>query len=1254
MKNILNISRGKIEQGINKLNLGMRSKLILLFVIIKVIPLLVLTLVAWRQARNLGSELKRHTEEFKERANTALNRMGNIAVEDSVKALDHAATEQIERISTDLARKVADFLYDRDKDILYAAGLEPSEDAYRHFLAHKTRSLVRQREWILSPDGKSWIPGTPPALDAYSVSTNRENDTNYHNRPRELFETGERPLYLEMTYLDLRGNELVKITTSDQMDKTKRNVASRFNTYVKAETYFPELTALMPGQIYVSDVIGAYVRSRLIGMYTPENTAARGLEFNPEEEAYAGEENPYGKRFKGIIRWAAPVLRNGSISGYVTLALDHDHVMEFVDHITPMNERYVEMPSAYEGNYAFIWDYQCRNICHPRHHSIAGYNPETGEPEVPWLEDTIYNAWKASGIESWLDFVRITNWPLFDNQSRSKKPAPELTAQGLVGLDGRYLNNAPQCTGWFDLTKEGGSGSFLILWSGIWKPNTAATIPYYTGHYGQTKRGFGFVAIGAGLEDFQKPALETKAVLDRVVSEANADLLHASEYASGAVASNLFSTTIRLLLSAGLMIALVVLIAIWMASIFTTSITRLNNGIMRFRSGERYFRFKHPGKDEIGTLAASFDEMADSLVAADRGPLIIISLDYKIIYANEAALEGIGKTWDEIKGKSYREVSIYPPGSPWDPITALEQGKETQMLWLAGQERYYRGNATYLTGRKGEKIGYIITSTNVTEIIREQKKTAEQKALLDTVFDSSPDLIWYQDAGGRLLAANPRYASVFGRTSENIAGVKQEDLIPVSEREVYREMNLRVIESRKPHHFEHRLSFADTHEEILDTVLTPIFDGDHTLTGILGFARDVSGRVLIEDELRRTQEELRKAAKDATRASEYKGEFLARMSHEIRTPMNAIIGMTGIVKKKLAEGTQAPQEVMTGMGHIEASSQHLLGLLNDILDISKIEAGKIELSDDILDLPKLVNTVSAIIKPRCDEKNISFKVHINPEDHHAYSGDSLRLRQVLINLLGNAVKFTPETGTVEFEVLLKDRRKSALDTDEGLLRFTVRDTGIGISEESVQHLFKPFEQENSRISKKYGGTGLGLAISQSIVRLFGGEITLKSKTGEGSEFSFEIWLPETKDRIIQEAAIGAVNGKLKGKRALLVDDVNINRLITINMLEYTGLAIDEAGDGDEALEMFREAPEFTYDIIYMDVQMPNMNGYDASLAIRALDRKDAKRVPIVALTANAFKEDIDKALASGMNAHLAKPMELDKVLEVTFRLTGSV
>jgi signal transduction histidine kinase/ActR/RegA family two-component response regulator/HAMP domain-containing protein len=847
-------------------------------------------------------------------------------------------------------------------------------------------------------------------------------------------------------------------------------------------------------------------------MYTPENAESRGLEFKPEEEAFAGRENPNGKRFKGIVRWAAPVVRGGRIAGYVTLALDHDHIMELVDHVTPMNERYVEMPSAYEGNYAFIWDYRCRSICHPRHHSIVGFDPETGEPAIPWLEDQIYNEWQASGLP-YTEFIKDV--PVFQGQSRSRKPAPELTAAGLVGLDGRYLNNAPQCTGWFDLTREGGSGSFLILWSGIWKPNTAAAIPYYTGNYGNTKRGFGFVAMGAGLEDFQRPALETKAVLDMVIEDANRTLGKTAQDTRNTISNNLIRTNISLGISAGIMILFIVLIAIWMASVFTDSILRLNKGISRFRAGERQFRFHAQVKDELGNLANSFDEMADSLVAADRDLLIIINMEQKIIYVNNRALENINKTLDETIGRPYSEISFYPVDPKYNPITSLLDKREAEILYLPDKNRYVRGKATYLKDKNGLNIGYIITTSDVTEMVNQQK-------------------------------------------------------------------------------------------------------------------------------------ELERAVSEANNANAHKGEFLARMSHEIRTPMNAIIGMTNIVKKQLTENSGDMDTMMNNIAQIEASSQHLLGLLNDILDISKIEAGKIELSSEPADLLKLANTVVTIIKPRCDEKNITFDTRFDLPAKIGHLCDPLRLRQVLINLLGNAVKFTGEMGTVSFSIILKKR-------DKGIswIYFSVKDTGIGIPEEAMQKLFKPFEQGNKQITQTYGGTGLGLVISKSIVQLFGGDIEVKSKPGEGTEFSFELTLQEAASYEEEEVAVEDVAGKLKGRRALLADDVAINRMIAISLLEETGLEVDEAEDGVQAVEIFKKSAQNYYDIIYMDIQMPNMDGYEATAQIRALTRPDAQTVPIVALTANAFKEDIDRAIANGMNAHLAKPMEPDKVLEVTLRLLKS-
>ncbi|MDR2141585.1 MAG: response regulator [Deltaproteobacteria bacterium] len=1075
--------------------LGMRAKLIIIFMLVKVIPLILLASLAWRQFTIQGDALR------------------DIAVRDSRIALNNSAIENIERMSTTAADRVANFLYSRDSDILYAAKVKPTEENYRAFVNARRGRLIKRGSWYLDPEINAWVQESAVPDLPLGVSTNRENEDmdGFHPRPADPFERESVPLFDEMTFLDLAGNEVVKVVSPDSpkthypLDPTKKNVADRANTYVQAETYFSELTKLGPGEIYVSDVIGAYVGSNFIGMYTPENlakaSADRGyeIEFDPEKQAYSGEENPVGQRFEGIVRWATPVYddQNEKI-GYVTLALNHDHIIEQVDHLTPMMERTVQISSAFEGNYAFIWDYKGRSVVHPRHHSIVGFDPTTGDPQIPWLETSIYEGWQASGLPKWFEYVK--DYPTFFEQSRSKKPAAALTKAGLVGLDCRYLNNAPQCTGWMDLTKDGGSGSFYILWSGLYKLNTAAAIPYYTGHYAPSeennfsRRGFGFVAIGSGLDFFTLPAKETEKTLALTV------------------ANYLRSTFIQLSITTMMLIVLVVLIAIWMASVLTKSITRLIDGISRFRDGQRHFRFNYPVHDEFGTLADSFDEMAEAIESSVKNPLAIIDMDRKIIYMNALGLELYKVPVSEVIGRIYDEITAYSHGSQYCPITALIEGRDAEILRLEDRQMYVQGKASYFFNKDGEKAGYIIETVNVTEMVLKQI-------------------------------------------------------------------------------------------------------------------------------------ELEKAVEAANLANEHKGEFLAHMSHEIRTPMNAIIGLSAIVKdnlNSLKSDSQELLEIRDNVRQIESSSFHLLGLLNDILDLSKIEAGKIELSTEVVELPSLINTVTSIMKTRCRDKGIKFihpAVDFTP---HTFLTDPLHLRQVLINLLGNAVKFTPEAGTIEFRVSRVERDS---ETGRALLEFVVKDSGIGISDEALQAIFQPFEQGSGKITRLYGGTGLGLTISRHIVRMFGGDIKVKSQIGQGSEFRFQIWLKETQSSLQNEPVVTDPAGRFKGKRALLVDDVDLNRKIAKAMLKVTGLAIDEANDGSEALQKFSQSQENTYDVILMDVQMPIMDGYQASEAIRKLTRTDAKTVPIIALTANAFKDDIEKALNAGMNAHIAKPVKLDKIVE---------
>jgi hypothetical protein len=837
-----------VSQVIDRM--GIRNKLIVIFVAIKVVPLVMLAWYAWHAAQGLGDSVSYRAVQMADAMRITQQQTGKTANEDAVRALDERSREAIEAQTTDLAKRLADFLYDRDKDLLQAATLDPSEVSYRRFLSFRMRELYEHGDYTPAADGKSWVPASSSAsVDNPVVPPLADNSKDFHIRlPEDYGNKMLRPLFLEMSFIDTSGMEKIKVVPAHPGEQTPpsalRNISQRENTFVKAETYWPELKKLKPGELYVSEVIGAYVRPHWIGPYTPARAAELNKPFKPEESGYAGLENPLGKRFKGIVRWATPVTKGGQIVGYVTLALDHAHIMAFSNGIRPTESRFAPIPDPASGNYAFIWDYKSRSISHARDYFVTGYDPETGQTVPPWMDGELWSAWKASE-KPWHEYEPTLT--AFNDQSLKRKPAPESGKSGNVGLDCRYLNFSPQCHGWHSLTEHGGSGSFVIFFSGLWKLTTAATIPYYSGQYAASKRGFGYVTIGANVDEFHKAATESGKRINDLIAAADDKLRLEREGLVDNIGDNLRNTAIGLSISTILMVVLVIGIAIWMANVLTARITAISSGIRLFQDGNLAHRLEVRGADEMADLARSFNGMADEV----------------------------------------------------------------------------------------------------------------------------------QQSFGRL-------------------------------------------------------------------------------------------------------DEARVAAEEANRM---KSEFLANMSHELRTPLNGILGFAELLEADLEDPDQR-EYAQT----IRSSGEHLLAIVTDVLDLAKIEAGRMEFNFTQIKLPELLHSVLAVQRGHALQKGLSLDLTEEGIPPLVYS-DEMRLRQVLLNITNNAVKFTNQ-GTVAVRARAEGAR----------VRIEVEDSGIGIKPEDLTVIFEKFRQSESFLTRNHQGTGLGLALASNLVEHMGGEIGVTSIPGEGSTF----------------------------------------------------------------------------------------------------------------------------------------------------------
>ena len=417
--------------------------------------------------------------------------------------------------------------------------------------------------------------------------------------------------------------------------------------------------------------------------------------------------------------------------------------------------------------------------------------------------------------------------------------------------------------------------------------------------------------------------------------------------------------------------------------------------------------------------------------------------------------------------------------------------------------------------------------------------------------------------------------------------------------------------------------------------------GERLWFRVVVFCTDIQGeKKYILDLSDRTKDKkinqkLEDAVHTAENANRAKTTFLNNMSHDIRTPMNAIIGFTNIALKQ-----EPKPEVRNCLNKISNSSEHLLTLINDVLDISRIESGKVKFVPIPVDIRTVADTVLGIMQGFLHDRSIEFRTNLAMTETPYVFADAVRIREVLVNILGNAVKFTEDGGSIEFDTSYHPGE----DDRHMMVRYRVADTGVGMTEEFTEHIFDEFSQEESSARTQYKGTGLGMTITKRYVDLMNGTICVESEKGRGSTFIVEIPLELTDGENVQKQELPMAKADLSGVKVLLAEDNELNAEIAIVQLEELGIQVTRAADGKEAVKIFEENSPETFDLIFMDVMMPEMNGYEATAAIRAIkNHPDACRIPIIAMTANAFAEDVQASLDAGMNGHIAKPIVMDEV-----------
>ena len=550
-------------------------------------------------------------------------------------------------------------------------------------------------------------------------------------------------------------------------------------------------------------------------------------------------------------------------------------------------------------------------------------------------------------------------------------------------------------------------------------------------------------------------------------------------------------------------------------------------------------------------------------------------------------------------------------------------------LAVRGVYKWFNGNMQGKLLEDGGLLVYVCTM-DITEDHNRHRRDKVKDILMSRVLDTTQNCMFWKDTERRFVGVNQAFLDFYGFPSEDVlVGKTDEDMGWHLDPEPFRQDELRVLQGESTYMVHGKCLVHGENRDILASK-TPAWDGDEII-GFVGSFIDVTESYRQQQQIQQLSRELELSLDKERQLNVEMNQFLSRLSHELRTPMNAVIGLSTLGMEQ-----DSLESARNYLDKIRVSGNYLLQIINEVLEMNKVEAGDIKLNPEPTSLHEIFREIHTIMDPLAAEKGISLELSPEGIQHDLVLCDKMRVEQILVNLLNNAVKFTERGGRVSLRTY-QHLEKGIADTF-----FTVEDNGCGISPLFLPKLFRPFAQENKNPSKYGSGTGLGLTISRTFARMMDGDITVESRDGEGSIFRVLVRLEVCSEADAYTPAGTSVSYEaLDGLRVLLAEDNLINQEVALGILARVGVRADLVSDGVSAVHLISNSPPGFYDAVLMDIQMPYMNGFEATKKIREIDREDTRTIPIIAMSADIFEQSVNRAAESGMTGYLTKPLDMD-------------